>query len=148
MTGDMRRRALLWLSLLSLASLACAGPSSTLKTLGTPSGTGPIDFQVENRSSAIINNLYLARTSDVRAAPDAAFVTGSPEQARLWGEDRLPGSGLEVGGSLPIRVEAPGRYDVRVIDRDEREQHIAGLELRAGGRYILEVNDGSWLRPR
>jgi hypothetical protein len=41
-------------------------------------------------------------------------------------------------------VSEPGRWDVRVVDRDQRYQHIAGLKVGAGGRYILELGDGGW----
>jgi hypothetical protein len=33
---------------------------------------------------------------------------------------------------------------VRAVDRNRRYQHITGLRLGAGGRYILELNDGGW----
>ncbi len=138
----MRRRA--WMAAsLGLLFSACGGASSTLHQLGEPKGTA-IDFQVENRTDAVVNNLYLAQSSSVRAAPREAFDPGTAQQQKLWGEDLLVGSGLEPGGRLPLRVPGPGQYDVRIVDRDGREQHVAGLQVRAGGRYVLEINEGGW----
>jgi hypothetical protein len=142
----MRRRG--WLMATStVLFLGCAGSASTLRQLGEPKGTA-IDVQVENRTDAVINNLYLAPSSKVRAAPREAFEPGSAAQQRLWGEDLLVASGLEPGGRMPLGISAPGRYDVRVVDREGREQHLAGLQIRPGGRYVLELNDGGWRAPR
>ena len=140
----------LWHLVLALGCLGgCAAASPTrLHTLGKPAGKGAIVFEVENRTQAIVNNLYLAPTEKVKAAGEAAFQGGSAEQAGLWGDDLLPGSGLEPRGKLKVPITSPGRYDVRVRDRDGREQHITGLGLQAGGRYVLELEDGSWRAPR
>lgn len=128
--------------------LGCASsPPSRLHTLGTPSGSGPIDFAVQNRTGAAVNNLYLASTQRVRAASRDAFTEGSPEQAALWGEDLLVGSGLEPAGKIKIQIPGPGQYDVRAVDRSGRWQHIEGLRLRSGGRYVLELEDGGWRTP-
>lgn len=129
-------------------ALACGGGApSRLHTLGKPTGSGEIDFQVENKSSAVVNNLYLAGTEQVRKAGRAALDPGTPEQAALWGQDLLK-SGLEAGGKVPVRIRGPGRYDVRAVDRDGREQHVANLRLAAGGRYVLELEEGGWRAPR
>jgi hypothetical protein len=125
----------------------CGGASSTLHTLGTPSGSGEVQFEVENKSGAIVNNLFFAPTEKVRAAPRAAFESGNPAQAELWGADLL-GSGLAVGDKRRIPVPGPGRYDVRVLDREGHEQLIGGLKLAAGGRYVLELGSGSWRSAR
>ena len=141
----MDRCGLAGLALFS--AVACGAPQSTLHQLGAPSGSGPIDFQVENRTSAVINNLYVAKTSVVRAAPRKAFETGSTEQLQLWGDDQLVGSALGAGGKVRVVIAEPGRYDFRIVDRDAREQHVAGLQIKAGGRYVLELNDGGWRTP-
>lgn len=146
----MRRRSVLGLFVsgaLLLTLVACGGGQrSTLRTLGSPSGQGAIDLSVANQTSTIVNNLYLAESQAVDRAGRAAFEGGSPEQAALWGSDVLPG-GLEVGGQVKVTVPGPGRYDVRAVARDgEREQHVANLNLRPGGRYVLELHDGGW-RP-
>ena len=127
---------------------ACAsGPSSRLKTLGTPSGSGPIQLEVKNGTSAIVNNLFLAKSADVDRAGREAFHDDSPEQAALWGRDLLVKSALEVGGSVRVPVPGPGRFDVRAVARDGREQHVGSLGLRAGGRYVLELGEGDWASP-
>jgi len=141
----MQRRTLLALAGGLLVVAGCGGTTSTLLQLGAPTGVGPVDFQVENRTDAIVNNLYLAKTERVKAAPRRAFESATPEQAALWGDDLLR-SGLEPGGKLGIAVDEPGSYDARLVDRDGNEQHVAGLRLQAGGRYVLEVHD-NWRRP-
>jgi hypothetical protein len=143
----MRRRKLLQLVALSL--LGCAsGPPSRLHTLGKPSDKPEIRFEIENRSSVIVNSLYIATSDQVRVAGRKALESGTAEQAALWGDDLLTKSGLEKGGRVRVPISVPGRYDVRAVDRDGREQHIAGLRLSAGGRYRLELEDGSWRTPR
>src|SRR5688500_6210927 len=107
----MLRRSLVFL-LISLPLAACGGSTSTLHTLGTPSGSD-IRFDVENKTSAVINNLYIAPTAKVKAAPRSAFEPG-PDQASLWG-DELLSSGLEVGGKVSVKVPGAGGYDVRVV---------------------------------
>jgi len=134
---------------LALLSLGCAGaPPSRLHTLGKPSGSGEIELSVENRSGAIVNSLFMATTRRVKAAPRSAFEEGTPEQAALWGDDLLKSSGLEQDGQLRVPVPGPGRYDFRAVDRDGRWQHVAGLSLKAGGRYVLELGDGGWRSPK
>ena len=145
----MQRRQLLSAAVAIASALvvaaACSSQTSTLRQLGTPTGVGPVDFQVENRTDAIVNNLYLAKTERVKAAPRQAFESATPEQAALWGDDLLR-SGLEPGGKLSIAIDEPGTYDARLVDRDGNEQHVAGLRLQPGGRYVLEVHD-NWRRP-
>jgi hypothetical protein len=139
------RRALFASSLFLV--VACAGgPASRLKTLGTPSGDGPIQFEVDNGSDTIVNNLFLAKSANVDRAGRKAFENESPEQAALWGKDQLVKSALEVGGKVQVPVAEPGSYDVRAVARDGREQHVGRLGLRAGGHYVLELGEGGW-RP-
>lgn len=129
---------------LLVLSAGCAGGAPTrLHTLGKPSGKGEIDFQVENRSGTVVNNLFLAESAEVAAASREALTPGTPEQGSLWGQDLLK-SGLEAGGRLRVPVPRPGLWDVRVVDRDGREQHVAKLRLTAGGRYTLELEAGGW----
>ncbi|GMV16598.1 MAG: hypothetical protein AMXMBFR56_48220 [Polyangiaceae bacterium] len=140
----MQRRSVL----LALALLGCGGGApSRLHTLGKPKGTGEVDFQVENRTSAIVNNLYVTESERVRSASREALQAGTAEQAALWGDDRLR-SGLESGGKVRVTIPKPGSYDVRAVDRDGREQHVANLRLAAGGRYVLELEEGGWRAPR
>ena len=142
-------RRILWVLTALLATLGCgAGATSTLRTLGTASGQGAARLVVVNKSASIINNLHISKTSRVKKAPRAAFEEGSLQQDQLWRGDLLKRSGLEVGGRLEVPPLAPGRYDVRVVDRDRRTQHVAGLKLRAGGRYELLLGEGSFRNPR
>jgi len=135
-----RRRVLL--SLLFALLPACAGPNSRLVTVRSGSGSGALDFSVKNKSDAPINALYLAKTEQVnRAGQNLDY--DSPEGEALWGADLLTHSGIGVGHKVQVDVP-PGIWDVRVLDRGRRYQHITGLHLGAGGRYILELNDGGW----
>jgi hypothetical protein len=130
----MKRRAFFFG--LALFVFGC-GSQSTLHTLGIPKGKGPIEFAVENRSDSAVNNLYVAATSKVGSGTDDA----------VWGRDLLTQSALEPDGKMAVEVPGPGRYDVRAVAKDGREQHVAGLKLVAGGRYVLELNDGGWRPP-
>jgi hypothetical protein len=67
----------------------------------------------------------------------------SPEGQRVWGGDLLTAA-IPTGTRAPVSVPGPGRWDCRVLDRDGRYQHVAALKLEAGGRYILELNEGGW----
>ncbi|MEI9936875.1 MAG: hypothetical protein WDO69_06605 [Pseudomonadota bacterium] len=135
-----RRCALL--SLLFALLPACGGPNSRLLTVRTSSGSGAVDFSVKNASDAPINALYIAKTERVNAAGQN-LDDDSPEGAALWGPDLLTHSGIGVGQRIELDVP-PGTWDVRALDRGRRYQHITGLRLGAGGRYILELNDGGW----
>jgi len=135
-----RRCALL--SLLFALLPACGGANSRLVTVHASSGSGAVDFTVKNLSDSAINSLYLAKTERVTAAgQDLDY--NSPQGADLWGPDLLTHSGIGEGHSVQLDVP-PGTYDVRALDRHSRYQHVTGLRLGAGGRYILELNDGGW----
>lgn len=126
-----------------LLALACGGGlASTLHTKGSPKGQGAVDFAIENRSGATINNLFIAPSEAVAKVERDPALLGE----ELWGDDRLPGNALEDGGVAKIDV-APGRYDVKAVDHDGRYQHVAGLKIVAGGRYVLELGDASWRVP-
>jgi hypothetical protein len=135
------RRCVL-LSLLFALLSACGGPTSRLITVNGGSGSGTVDFTVKNASEAPINALYIASTERVNEAGQNLDYA-SPEGEALWGPDLLTRSGIGVGHSVQIDVP-PGTWDVRALDRHRRYQHVTGLHLAAGGRYILEVNDGGW----
>jgi hypothetical protein len=102
-------------------------------------GEGPIQLEVKNLCSVPINNLYFAKTESVPQQLD----DDSPEGQNIWGADLLS-SAIPNGVRVPVLVPGPGRWDARALDRDRRYQHVAGLKLEAGGRYILELNDGGW----
>ncbi len=140
------RRAWLRLALLSplaVASLAlgaaCGGAPTRLVTVKTGTGQGAIQFEVKNLTSVPINNLFLAKSESVPQQLDS----DSPEGQNIWGGDLLAGA-IGVGQRVPVMVAGPGRWDARAVDRDGRYQHVSSLKLEAGGRYILELNDGGW----
>ena len=134
------RRALF--SLLFAVLPACGGPTSRLVTLRTGTGNSALEFSVKNQSDAPVNALYIAKTERVNAAGQNLDYD-SPQGAALWGADLLTHSGIAAGHSVQVDVP-PGTWDVRVLDNLRRYQHITGLHLRAGGRYVLELNDGGW----
>src|SRR5450432_3417568 len=140
-----RRSAVLslLLALLAAALAACGGPNSRLITVRSGGGSGTVDFAVKNATSAPINALYLAKTERVTAAgQDLDY--NSPQGVELWGPDLLTHSGIGAGDRVKIEVPEAGVWDVRALDRDSRYQHVTGLRLAAGGRYILELNEGGW----
>lgn len=138
-------RRVLTSALLLGAVAACAGgPSSRLKTVAAATGEGPIDFRVKNTTDVPINSLYIAPTAVIDTAGREHIAYGSTEADRVWGPDLITGGALEVGGEQRVPVDAPGRFDIKVHDKDGRHQHVSGLKLGAGGRYILELGDGGW----
>jgi hypothetical protein len=132
------------LALVVSGATGCGGGTSRLVTVKRPTGSGDIDLQVENKTDAAVNNLYMAKTEAVNKALAANLEPGSPAEAELWGEDRLGGKALARGTRQRVSVSEPGRWDVRAVDRDGRYQHVAGLRIEAGGKYILELVDGGW----
>jgi len=140
------RRRWFGLALLSSLSLAavlggagCGGAPTRLVTVKTGTGDGPIQLEVKNLTDVPINNLYLAKTESVPEQLEA----DSPEGQNVWGADLLTGA-IVTGTRVPVPVPGPGRWDARAVDRDGRYQHVAGLKLESGGRYILELNEGGW----
>ena len=149
MPGMHRRRPWLGLALALLsplglglalgASAGCGGAPTRLVTVKSGSGQGAIQLEVKNLSNVPINNFYLAKTESIPEQMD----NDSPDAQNLWGGDLLVGA-IGMGQRVPVSVPGPGRWDARAVDRDGRYQHVAGLKLEAGGRYILELNDGGW----
>ena len=139
-------RRWLGLALLSLLSVAavlsaagCGGAPTRLVTVKSGTGDGPIQLEVKNLTDVPINNLYLAKSGTVPEQLD----DDSPQGQGIWGADLLTGA-IARGTRVPVPVPGPGRWDARVLDRDGRYQHVAALKLEAGGRYILELNEGGW----
>jgi len=139
------RRGWLGLALLmacavtSGAGAGCGGAPTRLVTVKAGTGAGPIQLEVKNLTDAGINNLFLAKSDQVTATLDP----DSPEGQGIWGADLLPNA-IAKGGRVAVPVPGPGRWDARALDRDGRYQHVAGLKLESGGRYILELNEGGW----
>jgi hypothetical protein len=141
------RRSWLFLGVLAPLGLAgalglstgCGGAPTRLVTVKSGTGDGPIQLEVKNLTDVPINNFYLAKTESIPELLDNT----SPESDSLWGVDLLAGA-IATGTRVPVGVPGPGRWDARALDRDGRYQHVAGLKLEAGGRYILELNEGGW----
>lgn len=131
------------LVLLALVLFACGGPSTRLVTVRTGTGEGKIDFSVKNLTDVPINTFYLAKTERVDAAGGPALDPRTPEGDAVWGPDLL-GRAIPVGGSERVPIPEAGRWDARAVDRDDREQLITGLRLKAGGSYVLELYEGGW----
>ncbi len=136
-----RRLALLSLTAALLAG--CGGPNSRLLTVRSANGSGAVDFAVKNQTSVPINALYLAKTERVNAAGQE-LKDDSPQGEELWGPDLLSHAAIGRGQRVKIEIAEPGTWDARALDRDGRYQHITGLHLGSGGRYVLELNDGGW----
>ena len=135
-------RALLLGICLSVAS-ACGGETSRLVTVRSGTGSGPIDFALKNSTDVGINSVFMAKTEVIQKNDPDHLDPSSPEGQQIWGGDLID-KAIPVGERVPIGVPEAGRWDLRATDRDGREQHIAGLKLDAGGRYILERYEGSW----
>lgn len=119
--------------------MGCGGAPSRLVTVKAGSGQGAVELEVKNLSDAAINNFYLLPSERVPEKLDNT----APDSESIWGTDLLTAA-IPTGSRVPIPVPGPGRWDAKATDRDGRYQHIAGLKLAAGGRYILELNDGGW----
>jgi hypothetical protein len=136
------RRNYLMLSFF-LASLAgCGGPDTKLIALSAPINGPRLSLVVRNRSDTVIDGFYLARTEVVQRAHGHAEL-GSTSEAVTWGDDLLK-SALAVGDEQQVVVPIPGSWDARPVDEEGRYQHIAGLRLKPGARYVLELHDGGW----
>ena len=123
----------------TLSAVGCGGAPTRLVTVKSGTGEGAIQLEVKNLTDVPINNLYLAKSETVPQQLD----DNSPEGQNIWGADLLTGA-IAKGTRVPVPVPGPGRWDARVLDRDGRYQHVAGLKLEGGGRYILELNEGGW----
>jgi len=137
-------RRLLGLLLFSVGVAACGGPASRLVTVRPATGSGDVFLEVKNATDTPVNALFLARTEAVNAADPDRLDGDSAAGQVVWGADQLTTSAIGPGQRMRIGVAGPGRWDARAVGRDEREQHVTGLRLEAGGRYVLELNEGGW----
>ena len=127
-------------SVVALAVCAgCGGAPTRLVTVKSGSGSGPVQLEVKNMTDVPINSLFLAKSEEVSGQLDS----DSPEGQRIWGGDLL-NAAIPMGERVPVSVPSAGRWDCRAVDRDGRYQHVAALKLEAGGRYILELQEGGW----
>lgn len=101
--SEERRRQ----NLCSLSEMVFTGPPQT--------STSNADFEVVNRSSQTITNVYVA-----------------PAPASQWGSDRLPGT-ITPGSRYKVVMPRDGRcqYDVRVVFQDRSAEEKRGQNLCA-----------------
>ena len=141
----LSRRTLVALGFFTFSLRACGGGSiSVLHAAGKPSGDGPAHVSVKNSSGVAVERLYVAKMEDVDRAHAAP---GSEEDVALWGEDQLGNAGIRENDTFHGLAVADGRYDVLVVDHDHREQLVKALNLRSGGKYVLEIGD-AWATGR
>ncbi|MDF3070557.1 MAG: hypothetical protein K0R38_6158 [Polyangiaceae bacterium] len=119
--------------------LGCGGAPTRLVTVKAGTGEGPIQLEVKNLTDAAINNFYLAPSERIPEQLDNT----APDSESIWGVDLLAGA-IAQGTRVPVAVPGPGSWDAKATDRDGRYQHVSGLKFAAGGRYILELNEGGW----
>ena len=131
-----------------LLAVACGGGTlSVLHAKGKPKGDGPARVDVQNSSGVGIHRLYIAKTDAVDRAKLAGVAPGSGEDDAVWGTDRLGNNGLPTGKLFDGIVLEADRYDVLVTDADNREQLVKRLNVKAGGKYVLEIGD-NWTLAR
>jgi len=140
---QMRRRTVARVLALGLLLVGCGGQSSRLVTVRAGSGSGPILFEVKNSSDVAINSVFMAKHDKVKAALRHDSSGAETEGEQVWGGDLIHAA-IPIGTRAPVPVEEPGSWDVKATDADGRYQHIAAVKLQGGGRYILELHDGSW----
>lgn len=136
------RRSLLLLFSAGLP-LGCSESARLIKLRSPGTPDQRVRLEVLNNTSVVIVGLYMARTEDVENAKRGHTRWGSESEAETWGNDLLSAD-LLPDRRAEVPISSPGRWDVRPVDEDGRYQHVAGLKLRPGGRYLLEINDGNW----
>ena len=125
--------------------LGCGGGAvSMLHAKGKPTGDGPAQLAIKNASGQSIEKLFVAKTE---AVDRAGASPGSAADEALWGDDQLGNAGIPDGRTWEGLHLAAEHYDVLVIGHDRREQLVKHLDLKSGGRYVLEVKDG-WTMGR
>jgi hypothetical protein len=133
------------IALVALALVACGGGTlSVLHSQGKPSGAGGAELAIKNSSGKHIERLYVAKTEAVDKAHSSP---GSDADEALWGDDQLGNVGIAEGTSFKGLQLAPDHYDVLLVAHDHQEQLVKHLDLKSGGRYVLEVND-AWAMGR
>src|SRR5262245_26741416 len=132
------------IALMALGLVACGGSLSVLHSKGKPSGEGAAELAVKNSSGESIEKLYVAKTA---AVDNANASPGSGADEALWGDDQLGKAGIQDGGTLKALHLSADHYDILLVGHDHREQLVKHLDLKSGGRYVLEVND-DWVMGR
>jgi hypothetical protein len=132
----------------SLVLVACGGGTvSVLHAKGKPSGEGDAQLVVLNSSGETIEKLFIAKTEAVDRAKEAGASPDSDADKALWGDDQLGNAGLGEGSKFKGLHLAADHYDILLVAHDHREQLVEHLDLKSGGRYLLEVKD-AWAMGR
>src|SRR5882672_23897 len=130
------------IALVALGLVACGGGSlSVLHAKGKPSGEGAAELAIKNSSGVGIEKLYVAKTEAGDKAREAGASPGSGADEALWGDDQLGNAGISEGTTFKGLHLAADHYDILLVANDHREQLVKHLDLKSGGRYVLEVND-------
>jgi hypothetical protein len=132
------------IALVALGLVACGGSLSVLHSKGKPSGEGAAELAIKNSSGEGIEKLYVAKTA---AVDNAHASPGSGADEALWGDDQLGNAGILDGSTFKALHLAADHYDLLLVAHDHREQLVKHLDLKSGGRYVLEVND-DWAMGR
>jgi hypothetical protein len=130
-----------------LVSGCGGGALSVLHSRGKPTGDGAAELAVKNASGESIEKLYVAKTEAVDQARETGASPGSAADTALWGDDQLGNAGIAAGSTWKALHLAEARYDLLLVAHDHREQLVKHLDLKSGGRYVLEVND-DWAMGR
>ncbi len=140
------RTAATALALLLLAGCG-GGTLSVLHSRGKPTGDGDAEVAIKNSSGNSIEKLYVAKTEAVDHAREAGASPGSSADEALWGDDQLGNAGIPEGSTWKGLHLGAARYDLLLVAHDHREQLVKHVDLKSGGRYVLEVND-DWAMGR
>jgi len=132
------------IALVALGLVACGGAVSVLHSKGKPSGEGAAELAVKNSSGESIEKLYVAKAAVV---DNAHASPGSGADEALWGDDQLGNAGIAEGSTFKALHLAADHYDILLVAHDHREQLVKHLDLKSGGRYVLEVNN-AWVMGR
>lgn len=136
------------LALPLVLATACGGSLSVLHAQGkATTGDGTARVDVLNSSGVAIEKLHVAKTETVDHARAAGVTPGSAEDEALWGDDRFGNAGLLEGHTFGSLMLPDGRYDVLVVDHDQREQLVKHLTVKGGRRYVLEIGT-AWTMAR
>lgn len=71
----------------------------------------------------------------------------SPSSQTRWGPDQLGSNVLMRGNSFRLTGIAPGRWDIKVVDRSGNYKTFFRQTLRGGRVYTINVNGNNWIRP-
>jgi hypothetical protein len=109
-------------ALVTLAGCASGG--------GGRGGDGTAQVVIVNNSNETIYRIFM-----------------SPSNQRSWGPDQLGSNVLLRGNRFRLTNIAPGRWDIRIVDRSGNSKEFRRQTVRAGRVYTLNVTSSGWTRP-